>query len=202
MREIKLGDEVLGALEHVWGTLEPFRLPMAVMGGIAVSFWEHIRATRDVDVLIQMTTANAETILEALRQAKIRPKSQPPVVDLGTAKLMQLLYEPPGFFVDIRIDLLFAESDYQRLALARRVAARLPRFKREVFVLSCEDLIIHKLLAGRIIDKADAAALLRTNRARLDSDYLQEWIGQLGLNSAWAEIWREAFPEEEASISS
>ncbi len=24
---------VLGALEHVWKTLEPFQLPMAVMGG-------------------------------------------------------------------------------------------------------------------------------------------------------------------------
>src|SRR5437879_1135799 len=43
---------VLGALQHVWRTLEPFDHPMAVMGGLALATWQHLRATRDVDVLI------------------------------------------------------------------------------------------------------------------------------------------------------
>ena len=37
-------------LKHVWSHLEPLRLPMAVMGGLALSAWRHVRATRDVDV--------------------------------------------------------------------------------------------------------------------------------------------------------
>jgi hypothetical protein len=38
----------------------------------------------------------------------------------------------------------------------------------ELDVLTCEDLIVHKLLAGRLVDRADAATLLRVNRADLD----------------------------------
>jgi hypothetical protein len=34
--------------------------------------------------------------------------------------------------------------------------------------LACEDLIINKLLAGRAIDLADAAALIRANANALD----------------------------------
>ena len=39
-----LADEVLLALKHVWVTLESLNLPMAVMGGIALSAWKHPRA--------------------------------------------------------------------------------------------------------------------------------------------------------------
>ena len=33
-------------------------------------------------------------------------------------------------------------------------------------VLACEDLLLHKLLAGRVIDRVDAAALIRANAQR------------------------------------
>lgn len=75
MKEIKLGDMVLGALKHVWATLEPLGLPMAVMGGIAVSFWEHLRATRDVDLLIQIEAGALDKMLGVLGKAGIRAKS-------------------------------------------------------------------------------------------------------------------------------
>ena len=39
-------DAVLRALRHVWLTLEPLDLPMAVMGGIALATWKIVRATR------------------------------------------------------------------------------------------------------------------------------------------------------------
>jgi hypothetical protein len=50
--------------------------------------------------------------------------------------------------------------------------------------------------AGRIIDRADAAALLRLNRAGLDVPYLLKWVTQFNLGAEWAEIWGEAVPAE------
>ena len=64
----------------------------------------------------------------------------------------------------------------------------------EVAVLVCEDLILHKLLAGRMIDLADAVALLRANRAGLDLDYLNRWAGDLEVATELAGVWNEAFP--------
>jgi hypothetical protein len=84
------------------------------------------------------------------------------------------------------------------MALAHRTPALLPGLDVEIFVLSCEDLILHKLIAGRIIDRADAAALLRANRAGVNLPYLQDWVGRLALHSGWSEIWEEAFPGETA----
>jgi hypothetical protein len=68
--------------------------------------------------------------------------------------------------------------------------------EREIAVMSCEDLIIHKLLAGRIIDSADVAALLRANRAGLDLAYLKGWLGQRNLLPQLETIWHEKFPSE------
>lgn len=103
-------------------------------------------------------------------------------------------YEPPGSFVEVKVDLLIARSDYQRTALSRRVAV--PELGDDLCVLSCEDLILHKLLAGRIIDRADAAALLRYNHGALDMSYLLRWLDQLRLKESYQEIWEEACPGE------
>lgn len=58
------------------------------------------------------------------------------------------------------------------------------------------NLILFKLLAGRIIDRADAAALLRINRDQMDLAYFLRQIERLALQSNLAEIWAEAFPGE------
>jgi hypothetical protein len=189
-------EALLRALKHVWLTLEPLGCPKALMGGIAVSVWKYIRATRDVDLLVSLESQSAETVLEHLQKAGFRPKRQPPIISLGDFRVLQLLYEPPETFMDLQIDILFADSPYQRQAIARLVSARLPGLDLDLMVLACEDLIVHKLLAGRIIDRADAATLLRLNRPTLDLTYLRQWIANLALQVSWAEIWREAFPDE------
>jgi hypothetical protein len=187
---------VLKTLKHVWSRLEPLHLPMAVMGGLALSVWKHVRATRDVDLLVNVEASNADTVVGVLQQAGMRLKRHPPVLRLGHFQLIQLLYEPPGAFVEAQVDLLLADSEYPKQALSRRVAAPLPDFDDPIYVLACEDLILHKLLAGRVIDRIDVAALLRLNRGSIDWAYLQGWIDRLALRSEWSEIWREAFPGE------
>jgi hypothetical protein len=166
------------------------------MGGLSLSFWKHFRSTQDVDLLIDPAPAGIEAILEVLQQAGVRTKRQPPVVDLGSVRIVQLLYEPKQAFMDIQIDLLLAESAFHREALERRVPAQLSDVDFDLFTLSCEDLLILKMNAGRLIDRADAAALLRLNRPGLDMAYLLKWVSQLDLFPVWAEIWSEAVPDE------
>jgi len=42
----------------------------------------------------------------------------------------------------------------------------LPGLDIPIAILNCEDVILHKLIAGRIIDRADAAMLLRGESRR------------------------------------
>jgi len=59
-----------------------------------------------------------------------------------------------------------------------------------------DDLIVIKLLAGRIIDRADAAMLLRENRDEIDFQRLQMAVRSLELTADYDAIWRDAFPDE------
>jgi hypothetical protein len=55
---------------------------------------------------------------------------------------------------------------------------------------------LHKLLAERVIDLADTAALLRANRQSLDFAYLLKWAEQLHLVPALRQAWQAAWPDE------
>ena len=184
------------ALKHLWTTLESLELPTALMGGIALARWQHVRATQDVDLLIELSAHELNSVLASLRASGVHPKRTPPVTKLGSLSVLQLSYEAPDTFIPIQIDLLIAEGDYHRVALARRVLARLPEIDLEVAVLTCEDLLLHKLLAGRLIDLADCVALLKANRSVLDLAYLQDWAGKLNLTTSLSEVWSNAFPGE------
>jgi len=187
---------VLHTLRHVWQTLQPLKTPVALVGGIAMAAWKYVRATKDIDLLLAIAESSVGGVMAALSAANIRPKRTPPVMNLGQLDVIQLLYEPPEALMDVQIDLLLAKLPYHRAALQRRVFTQLPDLDVEVAVLTCEDLILHKLLAGRIIDRADAAALLRANRTSLDLNYLVQWTERLELGSPLAEVWTDAFPHE------
>ena len=193
-------EAVLKALRHVWLTLQSLNVPAAVMGGIALAAWKYVRATRDIDLLVSIRSHDLEKILQELHTAEIRRKADRPVTSVGGLDVIELLYEPPETFVDIQIDLLTARSSYHEKALERRIPMQLPDLDAQIAVLTCEDLILHKLLAGRIIDRADAAALLRANREVLDTGFLLRWVGHLELKADFAEIWREAFPGESMPV--
>jgi hypothetical protein len=168
------------------------------MGGVSLAAWNYIRATRDVDILIAVDRAGIDSILSELVAHGFRPKRSPPILTVGQHSLVQLLYTPPGEFYDVQFDLFLAESELQKSAIARRVKRDVPGLRHSIAVLSCEDLILFKLVAGRIIDRADAAMLLRENREAVDFEYLFSWIGRLDLTAEFAEIWREAYPGEKA----
>jgi hypothetical protein len=189
-------ETVRALLSHVWYALDPLGYPCALMGGAALAVWSHPRSTRDVDLLIGVSSANCNEIVAQLRASGCRPKVQPPLQSIGQLHLAQFLYTPPGEFYDAQFDLWFAESDLQKSAIARRVRRELPGVEQPIDVINCDDLILFKLLAGRIIDRADAATLLRENRDAIDFGYLNDWLERLDLTREFAEIWQETYPDE------
>ena len=150
-----------------------------------------------MDILIAVDRSAVDPILEVLRLHECRSKRSTPIVTVGEHHFVQLLYTPPGEFYDVQFDLLLAESELQHSAIARPVRRNVPGISRPVVVLHCDDLILFKLLAGRLIDRADAAMLLRENRDAIDFSYLLSWVARLDLSMQFAEIWEEAYPGED-----
>lgn len=75
------------------------------------------------------------------------------------------------------IDLLLAETDYQRSAMMRAVDG----------VLTVEDVIIHKLIAGRPRDMDDIQSILSTGQG-IDETFILENAQQWGVANRWEEI--------------
>ena len=174
------------------GRARPLGPPRGRHGGISLAAWNYIRATRAVDLLIAVDQPSVDPILAALQAHGCRPKRTPPVLAVGDHHFVQFVYTPPGEFYDVQFDLLLAESALQTSAIARRVRRDVPGVGRPIDVLSCDDLILFKLLAGRLIDRADAAMLLRENCEEIDFEYFLSWVAQLGLTTEFSECWREA----------
>jgi hypothetical protein len=188
------GEVVLQVLHQVWQALASLSVPAAVMGGLAVSAWKHIRATHDVDLLVTIDESRLPEILTALHSHHIHHRSTPPVLALGAMRLLPLSYRLQEFGVDVRIDLVLATSPFEQSALNR--ALETEEFNGGIRVVRCEDLVLFKLMAGRIIDRADTAFLLRLNRDSLDLPYLKHWAAQLSLAHELDAVWGEAFPGE------
>lgn len=187
-------DLVLKTLGRVWKELAPLRIRKALIGGLAVAVWQHLRLTQDVDILIGVDDNGIDSVVGMLQKAGFRPKGKSAILKLGSQKVIQMLFQPPGTFLDIQVDLLVATGEYAQQALQRTQSTTLPGLEGEIEVLSCEDLIVHKLIAGRILDQADAATLLRLNKDQLDFTYLQRWINALDLKKEWDFVFEEAFP--------
>jgi hypothetical protein len=193
-------EAILAALRAVLSALAPLKLQTALLGGLALAVWKHARFTKDVDVLVALGNVEKDTLLNALSSTGFRPKRDDGTILLGDLEVLQMVYAPPGALIDVQVDLLLAGDEYQYAALDRCITTTIEELDSPVNVLSCEDLILHKLLAGRIIDRADAAALLRANRDSLDFDYVRHWIGEKRLTSEFSDVWAEAFPDEPLPI--
>lgn len=74
----------------------------------------------------------------------------------------------------VKVDVLVAETEYQDIALDRAVDG----------VLTAEDVIVHKLLAGRPRDHDDIASILATGRP-LDEGYIARWAEVWGVTDRW-----------------
>jgi hypothetical protein len=184
-------EAVLQTLRQIWKLLRDAEIPAAVAGGLALATWRHPRTTFDVDILVMADGPALSDLTTKLARAGFSRKNELPV-DLGDTELMQFSIEPEGAFIDVQVDLLRAKSEYAREAIGRGVILGKDALGFTIKVLACEDLILFKLLAGRIIDLADAAALLRANAGALDEDLLDRLAVRLRVEAALEQVRREA----------
>ncbi len=125
-----------------------------LIGGYAVIFHGYIRATGDMDVWLKPTDENKERLLNAFKEMEFELDGlkQLRLMDFTDVVVFHIGDEPE------RIDFL---SKVQGLNFEKAFADR--RFLtiqgKEVPFLNLDDLIVSKLLAGRLKDQADVEEL-------------------------------------------
>jgi len=151
-------------IEEVVGTLNDAGVKFALIGGLALAAHKVVRATRDVDLLIDSRDADeVDRLLERL----------------GYQRLYRSADAGNHLRGDERVDLLYASR-----AIARRLLMTAAERKTSfglLRVVNAEGLIGFKLQgfvndARRTQDLEDIRALLRANRDTLDMAQVREYF--------------------------
>ena len=153
-------------------------LNYALAGGWAYSALVEPRATTDIDLLMLIEQPSREGIHSLLSPQFDSTVVHPaPMVFQGIS-----IWRCVGIRGDqeVVVDLLLADSAYLRTALTRR---RMVAFgSLEVPILTLEDLILLKTLAGRLQDQADLEKIrARQVELHVDWAYVEGWKATLGL---------------------
>lgn len=157
-----------------------------VIGGQAVLLYGEPRLTRDIDITLGATTERLPDILDMVDTLKWRVLVTAPAEFVRERMVLPCLDPPSG----IRIDLIFSYSPYERQALKR--VRRVKIGKAQVRFASPEDLIIHKIIAGRPRDLEDVHTILLKN-PRVNKRYIRKWLGQFeeSLGEPFMQRWNK-----------
>jgi hypothetical protein len=157
-------------LEKLALALDRERLPYMVIGGQAVLLHGEPRLTKDVDITLAAGLDELETVLRAAKSAGLEPLVDP---EEFTRRTMVLPCLDPE--TSVRVDFVLSHTPYERKAISRSVTVRLG--EADVHFAAADDLVIHKMLAGRPRDLEDVRAIL-LKQPDLDRSFVLETLQQ------------------------
>jgi hypothetical protein len=126
----------------------------------------HLRATADLDLIVQLTSENARDAVRALESLGFQPTAPVPALMFADAEARRTWIEDKGMtvfglwsdrFPGLEVDLFASEPLDFEAAYARAVRVQLSSTVATVVAL--EDLVALKKAAGRPVDLADIEAL-------------------------------------------
>jgi hypothetical protein len=146
----------------------------ALVGGLAASLRGQTRATADIDVIIGINVDRAVAFASGLEGTKFRPLFDDVTEVVERSFILPLRHR----LSNVKVDLALGLSGFEQQALAR--AQPMEIFGTLVPVVTAEDLLVMKILAGRPQDEQDARGIVTVQKDRLDWDYCLKVAGELG----------------------
>lgn len=148
------------------------QLPFMLVGGQAVLVHGEPRLTQDIDVTLGVAPDRLADVLQACRASSLEPLPGDPESFVKETFVLPAAEPETG----IRVDYIFSTTPYEAQAIER--ALQIDVGGDPVPFAAAEDLILHKLFAGRPRDLEDAAGVVRRKGPELDWPYLSHWAEQ------------------------
>jgi predicted nucleotidyltransferase len=159
-------------LARLGEALDQGHIPYMIIGGQAVLIHGRLRVTEDVDLTLGVDSSEASQVLSVLRGIGLRPLVDKPEDFIARTYILPMFAEEEK----VRVDFAFSFSPYEREAILRALIRKETGYP--VRFVTAEDLIIHKLFAGRPRDIEDIRGVLARKQGKVDRDYLRHWIRQ------------------------
>jgi hypothetical protein len=162
-----------------------------IIGGQAVLLYGTPRLTNDIDVTLGVDISAIDGVVEIISRIGLRILPEDFRSFIEKTFVLPTRDEKSG----IRVDFIFSFTPYERRAIPRAKEVSL----RGVVVMfaSIEDVIIHKIFAGRPRDLEDVRSMILKN-PDIDKIYIEQWLMEFesspekkGLLKAFEEILTE-----------
>ena len=158
-------------LETIGRGLDEKKIPYMVIGGQAVLLYGEPRLTKDIDITLGIGIDGLAQIKALVSSLRLKPLVLEPEKFVEETMVFPVIEEKSG----IRVDFIFSFSLYERQAIERARKIRLGQ--TEINFAALEDVIIHKMLAGRLRDFEDIQSILLKNPG-FDGPYIKKWLAE------------------------
>ena len=160
-----------------------------LFGAQAALIWGRPRLTADVDVTVRLEPEEPDALVRAFAQRGFRLRVDPGDDFVRRTRVLPFVFEPNGLPVDV----VLAGPGLEELFLSRAVTVRVGSVT--VPVISPEDLIVTKILAGRPKDVEDVRGILLERGGQLDLGTVRATLGMLEAALGQSDL-RPAFEAE------
>ncbi len=158
-------------LRKIGVTLEKHNIPYMVIGGQAVLLYGEPRLTRDIDITLGVDLDRLQDVLSLIKELDLTVLVQDVESFVRQTMVIPSLDKSTG----IRVDFILSFTPYEQQAIKR--ANRINIKDQDVSFAAAEDVIIHKIFAGRPRDMEDVRSIIIKNPA-LDIEYIKKWLGE------------------------
>ena len=134
--------------------LERYNIPYMLIGGQAVLLYGEPRLTRDIDITLGVDIDKLKNIISLAGGLALKILPENVETFVRETMVLPVVHEKTG----IRIDFIFSFSPYEQQAIVK--ARKIRMLDRDVCFASPEDVVIHKIVAGRPRDIEDVRGIL------------------------------------------
>ena len=156
-------------LARIAAGLSGGNLPYMIIGGQAVLLYGEPRLTKDIDITLGINIDRLDDLLSIVNGLSLDPIPENVPSFVQKTMVLPALERNTG----IRVDFIFSFTPYEMQAIGR--AKRVVLAGQEVCFASPEDLILHKIFAGRPRDLEDVRILILKNPG-IDVPYIRRWL--------------------------
>ncbi|NOY65696.1 MAG: nucleotidyl transferase AbiEii/AbiGii toxin family protein [Nitrospirae bacterium] len=161
-------------LRKIGVALERHNIPYMVIGGQAVLLHGEPRLTRDIDITLGVDLHKLQQVLSVIKELELGILVENIESFVRQTMVIPCLDEPTG----IRVDFIFSYTPYEQQAISRALKVNI--LNQNVCFASAEDVIIHKIFAGRARDLEDVKNIIIKNPG-LDIEYIKRWLREFDI---------------------
>jgi hypothetical protein len=158
-------------LKKIAFQLKKASIPYMVIGGQAVLLYGEPRLTRDIDITMGIGVDGLDRVKKIIPIIGLKSLVQKEKEFVERNMVLPTIDKKSG----IRVDFIFSFSPYERQAIERAKDIKLGR--TSVRFASLEDLVIHKVIAGRARDLEDVRSILLKN-PKYDAQDIEKWLAE------------------------